>query len=121
MRRPRSKSALMTSASCGRRAIFRLPECTQSSGWPVSSVNASILRQASLMRLIIRSLLRAQLTMPAARGEVCDPISCLSMRTTLRPFAFAQVVRRGSAEAAGANDDHIRLANHDAHARGIDK
>jgi hypothetical protein len=50
MRRPRSKSALITSASRGRRAIFRLPECTQSRGWPVSSVNASILRQASLVK-----------------------------------------------------------------------
>jgi hypothetical protein len=38
MRRPRSKSALITSASRGRRAIFRLPECTQSGGWPVSPV-----------------------------------------------------------------------------------
>jgi hypothetical protein len=60
--------------NCGRRAIFRLPENTQSSGWPVSSVNASILRQASLMRLIIRSLFRAQLTMPAAR--VMSAILC---------------------------------------------
>ncbi|MBV9459341.1 MAG: hypothetical protein JO141_17735 [Bradyrhizobium sp.] len=38
MRRPRSTSA----ASCRRRAIFRLSECTQSRGCPVSSANASI-------------------------------------------------------------------------------
>ena len=83
IRRPRSKSALMTSASCGRRAIFRLPEWTQSSGCPVSSVNVSIFRHASMMRVVIKSPLRAQLTMPAARGDVCDPISCLSTSAKL--------------------------------------
>jgi transposase len=32
MRRPRSKSVLITSASCGQRAIFRLPECIDKYG-----------------------------------------------------------------------------------------
>jgi hypothetical protein len=36
-----------------------------------------------LDKVISRSLFRAQLTMPAARGEVCDPMSCLPMRAML--------------------------------------
>jgi len=80
----------MTSASCGRRAIFRLPECTQFKGCPVSFEKLLILSQASLIRLIIRSPLRTQLTMPAARGEVCKPISCLSSSATFLSPRFAR-------------------------------
>ncbi len=72
MRLPRFRSPLRTSASCRRRAIFRLPEWTQSGGCPVSSVKLSIFRQESLISSIIKLPLRMQLTMPAARGEVCD-------------------------------------------------
>ena len=58
--------------------------------------------------------------MPAARGEVCDPMSCLSMSATLSFLRSTQVVRRRGAKAAGTNDDSIRLADHDAACSGID-
>ena len=47
--------------------------------------------QASLISVIISSPLRAQLTMPAARGEVCEPISCLSISATLMPGRLLKV------------------------------
>jgi hypothetical protein len=47
-------------------------------------------------------------------------MSCLSMRTTLEPFAAAQVARRSGTKPAGTNDDSIHLAARDAACSGID-
>jgi hypothetical protein len=55
LRRPRSKSALITSASCGSRATFRLPECTLSAGIvdPAKVVRVALQDAASVAGLMI--------------------------------------------------------------------
>ena len=52
------------------------------SGSPVSWVNRLSLALAEVIRPAIRSLERACAAIPAARGDVCEPISCRSSSAT---------------------------------------
>jgi len=119
-RRPRARSASITSASTIRRATLRLPERTQSSGWPVSSVKRGMTATATLMSRVHQFAL-AHAAHHAGRtwrglGSDLTPIH----QNDGANISLPEVKGGCRAQAAGPNDDDIGRLEHGASPRGLD-
>ena len=86
----RATSRSNCSTCSGFRAIFSAPLWANRSGWPVSASNPSSFSTERFASRVSVSVERTWLVSPAALGEVCDPGSKRSSRTTLRMPSFAR-------------------------------
>jgi hypothetical protein len=90
---------------------LRLPDCVHDSGRPVSSLKRLSFSAASFITSTIRSLERACAAIPAARGEVCEPI-VLVHQHDVPSAALDEVERSRGAEPAGADHDDVSVVHH---------